>query len=136
MGGIAVSERIKVLIQMRYTNQFRNALTTTTFSTTTVPSIDIPDLLIDKNYLVKVPKPTKRKSVGDMEVGRLFTFDARPEVSTYLIRGEIEDKASLDRLTKKVEQDPNTVAIHSGYGRFKCLSCNHGFGDKYELPAK
>ena len=113
MGGIAVSERIKVLIQMRYTNQFRNALTTTTFSTTTVPSIDIPDLLIDKNYLVKVPKPTKRKSVGDLEVGRLFTFDARPEVSTYLIRGEIEDKASLDRLTKKVEQDPNTVAIHS-----------------------
>jgi len=122
-----VSEKIKLLIQMRYTTELRNALTATKFSTSAVPSLDIPGLSLDENYTpVKIPKRETRKSIGDMEVGRLFTFDARPEVSTYLIRGEVEDENSLDRLTEKVEQDPSAVAVHSDARIGTCPVCPDG----------
>lgn len=109
-----MSEKIKLLIQMHYSTELRNALTATRLSKSTVPSLDIPGFSLDENYPpIKIPKREKRKSVGDMEVGRLFTFNARPEVSTYLIRGEVEDENALDRLIKKVDEDPYAVAVYS-----------------------
>ncbi|NES85551.1 MAG: 30S ribosomal protein S14, partial [Moorea sp. SIO2B7] len=41
---------------------------------------------------------------------QLFSFDARPEVSTYLVRGEVADDA-LEPLIAAVEQDPNGIGV-------------------------
>lgn len=107
-------DKIKLLIQMQYTTALKNALTATRLPTSAVPSLDIPGFSLDESYPpVKIPKREKRKSVGDMEVGHLFAFDARPEISTYLIRGEVEDENALDLLTKKVEEDPYAIAVYS-----------------------
>ncbi|MCK4475281.1 MAG: S8 family serine peptidase [Methanophagales archaeon] len=107
-------DKIRVLIQMRHTPELDAALTARRFSTSTVPSMDIPALLVDESYTpVKLPNREPRERVGDMEVGRLFTFDARPEVSTYLIRGEVEDDTALNRLIENVKQDPKVVGVFS-----------------------
>jgi len=58
-----------------------------------------------------------------MEIGRLFTYDARPDVSTYLIRGEVEDEAALNRLTEIVKQDPNGVGVFSDTQVSSCAAC-------------
>ncbi len=106
--------KIKVLIQMKYTRELSRALTATRLSASTVPSIDIPGFSLDESYTpVKLPNRVQRERVGSMEVGRLFTFDSRPEASTYLIRGEVENKDALDRLIETVEQDPNGVGVFS-----------------------
>ena len=107
-------KKIRVLIQMRYTPELDVALTARRFSTSTVSSMDIPGLSVDESYTpVKLPNREPRDRVGDMEVGRLFTFDARPEVSTYLIRGEVEDDTALNRLIENVKQDPKGVGVFS-----------------------
>lgn len=107
-------EKIRVLIQMRHTPELSASMTASRFSTSTVSSIVTTGLSLDEGYTpVKLPKRVPRESVGDMEVGRLFSFDARPEVSTYLIRGEVEDDDALNRLRESVDQDPNGVCVFS-----------------------
>jgi subtilisin family serine protease len=109
-----MKEKIRVLIQMRHTRELSAALTARKFSASTVSSIVMPGLSLDEGYTtVKVPKRVPRERIGAMEVGRLFTYDARPEESTYLIRGEVADDATLNRLLEKVEQDPNGVGVFS-----------------------
>ena len=46
-------------------------------------------------------------------MGRLFTFDSRPEVSTYLLRAEVENEQALDRLVEATDADPNCVGAFS-----------------------
>ncbi|MCF6148328.1 MAG: S8 family serine peptidase [Candidatus Kuenenia sp.] len=105
---------MRVLIQMRYTHELSTALTTPRLSTAAVSPIMVPGFSLDENYIpVKLSKRVIRERVRDMEVGRLFTFDARPEVSTYLIRGEVEDDASLSRLVERVQSDPNVAGVFS-----------------------
>lgn len=99
---------------MRHTPELDAALTARSFSTSIVPSMDILGLSVDESYTpVKLPNREPRERVRDMEVGRLFTFDARPEVSTYLIRGEVEDDTALNRLIENVKQDPKGVGVFS-----------------------
>jgi subtilisin family serine protease len=107
---------MRVLIQMRYLPELRAAMTMTTASNlaASLPSIGVSGFSLDESYTpVQVPNKQPREHIGDTEVGRLFSFDARPEVSTYLIRGEVEDEAALNRLTAAVEQDPNGVGVFS-----------------------
>ena len=107
-------ENKNILIQMRHTKELRSALRATRLSTSVVPSIDIPGFVLDESYTpAKLPNRTRRERIGDMEVGRLYAFDTRSEVSTYLIRGKVEDDTALDRITKQVEQDPNGVGVFS-----------------------
>jgi len=107
-------EKIRVLIQMRHTPELSAALTASRLSASTVSSLVTPGFSLDESYTpTQLPDRAPREIVGDMEVGRLFTFDARPEVSTYLIRGEVEDETALNRLTETVEQDPNGVRVFS-----------------------
>lgn len=107
-------EKIRVLIQMRHTHELGAALAARKFSASTVSSIVMPGLSLDEGYTpVKVPKRVPRERIGAMEVGRLFTYDARPEESTYLIRGEVADDAALNRLIEKVAQEPNGVGVFS-----------------------
>jgi hypothetical protein len=89
-------------------------LTASRLSASIVTPLTIPGFSLDEGYTpAKLPNRVPRERVGDMEVGRLFTFDPRPEVSTYLIRGEAEDEAGLNRLIEAVEEDPNGVGVFS-----------------------
>ncbi|HEY9207129.1 MAG TPA: S8 family serine peptidase [Candidatus Methanoperedens sp.] len=109
-----MQEKIKVLVQMKYTRELRSALTATRLSASAVSSIAIPGFSLDESYVpVKLPNRVQRERIGSMEVGRLFTFDSRPEESTYLIRGEVENKDALNRLIETVKQDPNGVGVFS-----------------------
>lgn len=107
-----MAENKKVMIQMKSTKELRNAFTTSKFAASSVPSADVRGFSIDESYTpVKVPNRTPRKEIKATEVGRFFAFDSRPEVSTYIIRGEVESKAALDRLKETVKKDPNVVGV-------------------------
>lgn len=105
---------MRVLIQMRSTPELSAGTMSARSLATAAPSLALPGFALDPSYApVKVPDKQPRERVGDREVGRLFTFDARPEVSTYLVRGEVADEAALAELTAAVEQDPNAVGVFS-----------------------
>ncbi len=103
---------MRVLIQMQSMPELRAAMTAESFTMTT-EAVSIDGFSLDQGYTpVLVPNRQRRDEVGAREVGRLFSFDARPEVSTYLVRGEVADE-SLESLKAAVEQDPNAVAVFS-----------------------
>ncbi len=107
-------EKKRVLIQMKHTRELRKALTAASLSMDTVPSLDISGFSLDESYSpAKLPYRTPREEIGETDVGRFFTFDARPEVSTYLIRGEVENQETLDTLIKIVKDDPNGIGVFS-----------------------
>ncbi|MFQ5881397.1 MAG: S8 family serine peptidase [Candidatus Methylomirabilales bacterium] len=107
-------EKIRVLIRMRYTPELSAALTASKMAVSFAPSLAVQGCSVDESYVpVKLPDRQPRERVEDMEVGRLFTFDARPEVSTYLVRGEAEDDTALNRLIEAVERDSNGVGVFS-----------------------
>lgn len=110
-----MSEKRRVLIQMSYTRQLMTAMSAARLEPSNdVPTLDVRGVSLDEGFTpVKLPKKSPRESVEAMEVGRLFAYDAGVERSTYLIRGEVEDDASLDRLVKRVEEDPNGVGVFS-----------------------
>ena len=103
---------MRVLIQMQSMPELRAAMTAESFTMTT-EAVSIDGFSLDQSYTpVLVPNRQRREEVGAREVGRLFSFDARPEVSTYLVRGEVADEA-LESLKAAVEQDPNAVGVFS-----------------------
>jgi subtilisin family serine protease len=109
-------EKMRVLIQMRHTPQLSAAALAAAPMTVTAlaPWLAIDGVSIDPNYApVQTPARQPREHIGVMEIGRLFTFDARPEVSTYLMRGEVEDDAALNRLMEAVDRHPNGVGVFS-----------------------
>jgi subtilisin family serine protease len=109
-----MAEKIPVLIQMRHTPELSAAMVADTLEPTTVESITVPGFSLDQSYTpVKVPDRKPREQIDHLEVGRLYTFDPRPEVSTYLIRGEVEDEDALERLADAVAADPNCVGVFS-----------------------
>jgi len=107
-------DKMRVLIQMRHTARLGAAA----FAAAPTPVTDLASLsalsgvAIDASYApIQVPNRELRQNIGIMEIGRLFAFDARPEVSTYLVRGEVEDDAALERLVDAVDRDPNCVGV-------------------------
>lgn len=108
-----MTEKIRVLVQMRHTLNLGMAATRA--AAPSVPVVDkIRGFHLDRGYFsVKVPRKERRRVVRPGDVGRLFTFDARPEVSTYLIRGEVEDEAALEELTQAIADDPDGVGVFS-----------------------
>lgn len=108
-----MTEKIRVLIQMQHTPELNMAR-----SRATAPSVPLLDGIagfhLDSSYSpIQVPRKERRRSVQADDVGRVFAFDARPEVSTYLVRGEVEDEQALKQLTGSVAQDPNAVGVFS-----------------------
>ncbi len=102
---------MRVLIQMRYAP---SAIANARSLAATTTSLALRGVSIDESYApVKVPEKQPRESIGDREVGRLFRFNAQPEVSTYLIRGEVADENALAELTAAVEADNNIVGVFS-----------------------
>jgi hypothetical protein len=109
-----VKDKIRVLIQMRYSPELTAATRAKKLAAAVVPTLKMTGLSIDHSYTpVQLPKRSPREEVGAMEVGRLFTFDSSPEASTYLVRGEVEDEAALKRLEKQIEKDPNVAGLFS-----------------------
>jgi subtilisin family serine protease len=108
-----MTEKIRVLVQMRHTPNLGMAATRA--AAPSVPVVDkVRGFHLDRSYFsVKVPRKERRRVVRSGEVGRLFTFDARPEVSSYLIRGEVEDEAVLDELRETVAHDPEGIGVFS-----------------------
>lgn len=103
---------MRVLIQMRSMPELRRSMAAESFSMTS-RAVSIDGFSMDQRYTpVLVPDRQRRERVASREVGRLFSFNARPEDSTYLVRGEVVDE-SLDSLIEAVEQDPNAVAVFS-----------------------
>jgi subtilisin family serine protease len=102
---------MRVMIQMRYAPE---AMENARSLAATTTSLALRGVSIDENYApVKVPEKQPRESIGDREVGRLFRFNAQPEVSTYLIRGEVADENALAELTASVGANNNVVGVFS-----------------------
>lgn len=109
-----MAEKIRILIQIRHTPELRAALKARKSLASNVSSLTVPGLHVDEGYTpVQVPSKKPRDSVGPTEVGRLFTYDFRPDQATYLIRGEVEDEDTLNKLMKRAAEDPNIVGIFS-----------------------
>jgi subtilisin family serine protease len=108
-----MKEKIRVLVQMRHTPVL--SMSATRAEAPSVPVIEkIRGFHLDHGYSsVKVPRKERRRVVGPGEVGRVFSFDLRPEVSTYLIRGEVEDEAALEELRQSIAEDPDGVGVFS-----------------------
>jgi subtilisin family serine protease len=108
-----MAEKIRVLIQMRHTPEL--GMATTRAAAPSVPALErITGFHLDTGYSpVQVPRKERRQTIGAGDVGRVFAFDARPEVSTYLVRGEVEDEDALERLTDSIAQDPAAVGVFS-----------------------
>ncbi len=103
-----------VIIQMRHTKELRNALAASSFSTSDVPTLDISGFSLDENYTpAKIPGRVSRENIEAEEVDKLFSFDAQPETSTYIIRGKVESEDALNRLIDTVKQEPDVVGIYS-----------------------
>jgi subtilisin family serine protease len=104
-------EKIRVLIQMRHTPELSLAATTRAPGHAAGPEA-VAGFRLDQSFApIKLPRKMRRTGVGTREVGRLFTFDATPEASTYLLRGEVEDSRALTRLTESVQSDPDGVGV-------------------------
>lgn len=102
---------MRVLIQMRYAP---TAIANARSLAATSRSLALPGVAIDDSYApVLVPEKQPRTIIRDREVGRLFTFNAQPEVSSYLVRGEVADESALAELTAAAESDPNVVGVFS-----------------------
>lgn len=106
---------MRVMIQMQYTPNLGTARTAESFRLSDdTPSLAIEGFAIDPTYTpVQLPDRQPRQEVGEREVGRLFQFNHEPEVSTYIVRGEVADEAALERLVEAVAQDPNAVGVFS-----------------------
>ncbi|MEH6472748.1 MAG: S8 family serine peptidase [Halopseudomonas sp.] len=108
-----MSEKIRVLIQMKSTQDMRMAATSGSAPTTTGLET-LGGFKLDQSYSpVQLPDKQRRTGIGPRDVGRLFSFDVSPEVSTYLVRGEVEDEQALERLTEAVGADANGVGVFS-----------------------
>lgn len=104
--------KLKVMIQMRHTKELRNALSASSLSVSSVPSMEIKGFSLDENYTpAKIPARILREKIAETEVNRFFTYDARPEASTYIIRGEVENRAALDSLINTVKKDKDSVGV-------------------------
>ncbi|MDZ7958118.1 MAG: S8 family serine peptidase [Aulosira sp. DedQUE10] len=102
---------MRVLIQMRYAP---TAIANARSLAATATSLALPGVDIDESYApVLIPDKQPRTVIGEREVGRLFTFNVRPEVSSYLVRGEVADESALADLTAAVESDPNVLGVYS-----------------------
>ncbi len=109
-----MGDKKRVLIQMKHTPELRKALTAASLSADSVPALDIPGFSLDESYTpAKIPARVQREKIEAKDVGKLFTFDARDEASTYLVRGEVESQAALDRLMEAAGQDPNVSGVFS-----------------------
>ena len=108
-----MSEKIRVLIRVTHTPEINMAMATSGASS--APFLEgVDGFLLDKGFSpLQVPRKIRRPQDDARSAGRLFSFDTRPEQSTYLVRGEVEDDQALARLTSLVEQDPNGVGVYS-----------------------
>jgi subtilisin family serine protease len=108
-----MSEKIRVLIQMKHTPEI--SLAAARRSAPSVPSVAaLQGFTLDSGFApVKLPGKERRTTIRSRDVGRLFSFNASPEASTYLVRGEVENQQALERLTAAVEADPNGVGVFS-----------------------
>ena len=106
-------DKIRVMIQMRHTPEL--GMATSRAASPDVPLLEqVSGFHLDSGYSpIRLPRKQRRRSVGAGDVGRVFSFDLTPEVSTYLVRGEVEDEAALEQLTAAVEQDPNAEGVFS-----------------------
>ena len=109
-----MSNKIRVLIQMKYTQQISMAAVKKIFSVESVKTIDYDGVLLDERFVpIKVPKRVSKKHIRATEVGSMFTYDFKPEVSSYLVRAEVEDDGALYNLNEKTKEDPNVIGIFS-----------------------
>ncbi len=107
-----MKEKRRVMIQMLHAPELVRSMAAATLAAKTVSSFDLTGCRIDPEFTpAKVPLRQARTRVGATEVGRLFTFDASNEASTYILRAEVEDDDALNRLIDHVDQDPNGVGV-------------------------
>jgi hypothetical protein len=77
-----------------------------------MPGMGTRGLSMDSDFSpVRIPRRQRRDRIAPHEVGRVFSFDMRPESSTYLLRGEVEDERALGDLIEAVERDSDGVGV-------------------------
>lgn len=108
-----MTDKIRVMIQMRHSPELSMS-----WSRSLSPAVPLLEQAsgfhLDNDYSpILLPRKERRRSVSPGDVGRIFSFDATPEVSTYLVRGEVEDDEALERLEAAVQQDHNAVGVFS-----------------------
>ena len=100
-------EPMRVLIQMKHSEEMSTAARAFSPIASAPAMFSVPGCRMDMGYSpVQLPHRERREVVGEREVGRLFHFNATPEASTYLLRGEIDDFDALSRLEEAVKEDP------------------------------
>ncbi len=108
-----MSEKIRVLIQMTHTPEINMTMATPGASPASLLA-GVDGFQMDTGFSpVQIPQKLRRAQGEVRSTGRLFSFDTRPEQSTYLIRGEVENEQALERLTVAVEQNPNGIGVYS-----------------------
>lgn len=114
---------MRVLIQMRHSPEIHDASMGMNMVPYSLP-ISSAAFSLDTNYMpVQLPNKQPRESVGATEVGRLFDFDAQPEVSTYLVRGEVENEFALRALMLAVEGHDDGVGVFADPQIEPCIVC-------------
>lgn len=108
-----MSDKIRVLIQMAHSTEMNMAMTS--HGESSAPELETVDgFNMDTRFSpVQVPRKERRPYTEARATGRLFSFDTRAEKSTYLVRGEVENKEALDRLIAAVDQDQNSIEVYS-----------------------
>ncbi len=108
-----MDEKIRVLIQMKSTPDMRMAASSAS-APSTIGLETLDGFKLDQSFSpTQLPRKERRTAIGPQDVGRLFSFDSRPEVSTFLLRGEVEDEQALARLMDAVDADENGVGVYS-----------------------
>ena len=108
-----MADKIRVLIQMKHSTEI--GMAASRGGSPRVASVaSVQGFKLDERFApVQLPRKVRRASTDPRGVGRLFSFDARPEVSTYLVRGEVEDERALERLQAAVAADPKGAGVFS-----------------------
>jgi subtilisin family serine protease len=108
-----MTDKIRVLIQMKHSTELSMAATRGGSPGESAMAA-VEGFHLDQAYApVQLPRKQRLSGPQSRAAGSLFTFDASPEASTYLLRGEVEDEQALDRLTAAVAENPKGVGVFS-----------------------
>jgi subtilisin family serine protease len=132
-----MEKKKNVIIQMRHSGEIKKSLKASRFSATAVPTLDIAGFSIDETYIpAKIPKRIPRENIEADEVGKLFTYNSQPEVSTYVIRGTVDNNAALNRLIEAVRKDPDYVGVYADVKMSSIETCPDKSVGTYKDVAK
>ncbi|MGD9096432.1 MAG: S8 family serine peptidase [Desulfobacterales bacterium] len=107
-----MNEKRRVMIQMRHAPELVRSMAARVLESKILSAFDLKGCRIDPEFTpAKIPWRQIRTRIRATEIGRLFSFDAADEVSSYILRAEVEDDDGLNRLLDHVDSDPDGMGV-------------------------